>query len=53
MYSHGWVTFREVPLTRRYHKKLDLSSEGCRYNAQQKCRRWVVLGVRPIDGIFS
>ena len=52
MYSPGWVTFREVPLTRHYHKKFDLSSEDCRYNAQQKCRRWVVLGVRPIDGNF-
>ena len=41
-----------VVLMRRYHKKLNLSSEGCRYNARQKCRRWVVLDVRPIDGIF-
>ena len=30
----------------------NLLLEGCRYNAQRKYRRWVVLCVRPIDGIF-
>ena len=33
----------ERPQMCPYLKKLNLSSEGCRYNAQQKCRRWVVL----------
>ena len=26
--------------------------EGCRYNARQKCRQWIILDVRSIDGIF-
>ena len=26
--------------------------KGAECYTRQKCRRWVVLGVRPIDGIF-
>ena len=43
----------EASQMRRYHSKEKICCQkGAECNTRQKYHRWVVLGVRPIGGIF-